>query len=209
MRVHPVFLGPTRSGRALRPGPGGWLESGGIPVPAPYTRHVESVLSWRSSYPLVCLPGPLSSRAWFRRPGPLRHSQRLRHLPSRPPLVPSPLSMGNFWALRRTFSRESRNFWAATSEARRRPSGYRADDRAGRRRTGTARSRGQGGQARSLESTEPGPSLVLAQGRRCTGGGRGRTSRRDPRRADRRARPAAPAPRRFRMTDRSGTAGRD
>ena len=144
-----------------------------------------------------------------RRLGPLRRSRRLRHLQSGPDLVSSPISMGNFLAVRRTFFRKSRNFSAASWEARRRPFGFRAGDRAGRRRAGAARSRGQGGQARALESTEPGPPLVLTQGRKCAGGGRGRTLRRDPRRADRRARPAAAAPRRFRMTDRAGTAGRD
>jgi hypothetical protein len=45
------------------------------------------------------------------------------------------MSIGNFWAVRRTFFQKSRNFSPAASGARRRPLGFGAGDRAGRGRS--------------------------------------------------------------------------
>src|SRR5947209_7356098 len=108
MRVNTVFPGPMRPGRTGRAPPDGTGRVAGIRrrlgsrAPCMICQigcFVEVVV------PLVRLPGPSSSRAWFRRLGPLRRSWRLPHLSSGPDLASSPMSMGNFLALRRTFFR--------------------------------------------------------------------------------------------------------
>jgi hypothetical protein len=205
LRVNPVFRGPMRPGRTGRAPPDGTGWVAGIRL-RPGSR-APCMICGIGSFVTVVVPfgsppGAVIFAEMVSSPGAASPFPSSSSPPVRADLVSSPMSMGNFLAVRRTFFQKSRNFPAASWGARRRPFGFRAGDRAGRplSRDGFVRRRfpGRPVMARAIAPAAPAAGALGSPAAgdpvaSSTGSDHDRTGRPDrPRSGPRRSRLAGP-----------------